>query len=340
MNIDRSINLGVNGLIRPMVWDRRAQAIVHMGEWQDNLITDAGMDMPASYSWSGCSRYGYASNDETDPTVADTTLAGLIQQSDDYLEVESLRDGNTVSFRRRITMPEVTEPTVITKIGTAPTLSATANMFSINKLAEPITLTAGQRLLFDRITRVSVSPYLTPAAGTLDGLLDADGNAISGAVHYRISPLSANHFTVAGSGTSASGLLEPANIAVPGYHRMCLTTHTSLATNGEAALELVIVPSDKSSLGDQYMNADTKAAITRTLGSYVAGSHSRSATWLADLSVLNTTWTLLSLARYVEYPYYHIRCFECLLDTWETKAATKKNVNRLTLNLTLNWGRA
>jgi len=359
------IRASVEGLVHAYAVDaQRPDIVLRDFGVGGNLITDVGMDMPGTYSWADTSKYGYLSTDTVEPVAGDTTMPNLGQKTSDYSvgDGSTTSSGDTVTWKRGHLFPEVTTATTFAKYGCAPTLADNANMFAQKLFDTPLSLEANQRAKIDRITRVTFAPHVTESSDfEVDGLIDSNGLSVTGAGTARIPSFCLGNegalvTSISSNGVSSyagnSGLLEPSSIASGAY--IGLSTSDALLSADDT---LSRPPTPKMSTGTsatQIYGGNGTATLPAYLTSwsalhgslalepfpaYVAGSHSRSRMFLADLSDCN-----ISAARSLGFVHqwnqvtttYSGWLWQWLCDN----EFAKLNTHSLALAVTLSWTRA
>jgi hypothetical protein len=319
-----SIGARLKGTVQPFICDAAGRTIWE-GRESDNLITDVGMDMPATYQWANLSAYGYLSTGSTTPSTSDTTMESLAQKTSTYSTDggATTLSGDTVTWQRDLLFPVVTAATTFTKFGCSPVYSDTANMFAINAFDTPIELASGQRAKIRRKLSVTFSPYTTAStAFSVSGLIDSSSNAVTGTgtarLTYGFFQCLSHILATNATQQDGAGLGEPSTMSILAG-RLC--DASALAAVG--AYE----PSYTSS-------ADGGSVYS--FASYTSGSYTRSRVWRINLADCNMTAARSIMVRGNMYYNTYAIQFQWLCDY----TFAKLNTHLLDLTFTLTWARA
>jgi hypothetical protein len=147
-----------------------------------NLITDAGLDMPATNTWYGCFQYMMIGTGSTPATYADTALEAQIASSNTYSGTENGRtysvEAKTVTLWTTFIIPgSESDPTVFREMSVGPDGTAAFNRIV---LLANVTIPAGYDLVARYNIVLTIASWMTPFDLTMIfGVVPAQGKFMS-----------------------------------------------------------------------------------------------------------------------------------------------------------------
>ena len=300
-----------------------------------NLITDAGLDMPATYAWNQCFEYAMIGTGSTPATYADTTLETQTHYTNTYSATSNGTEedftGRYIDLWRYFVIENATGSAIpFRELAVGPTSTATFNRVV---LSSEESIPAGYDLIFKYTLRLSLAQWRTPTVETWTmGAVSIPGKfaiyeRYSGNHPENILPgiqqIPTNGY--AGAASADQAHLEPSAACGEGYNGG-LRVLTSAMSELTELLE--VTGPFGSGLADYWP----------TVSSYVAGNNYVDRVFSIPAADF-TGNTLYGAVFNQPYTYYGGRFQLCQVFRFDA-AAVKPTTATWTITNRLSWGRA